>query len=520
MGSPRSLGAQLAGTLSVRWLPAVLLPLLAAACGAPSVPPERTLVERAVTLIGGADHLLALRSLVVEGNGSEARIGQAIAPFGEPPSSNIIAWRIERDLTSDRMRVATRREPDSAGPDVEPSPEASGLDGDVAYDEVDGRVRRTHAGLVARRRLEMLHHPVVLLRAALDEGARLANRRVEGGFVVVDLVTAAGDEVTLGFDPAYGTLTMAWSPLADPILGDTRIETAFYRYAEQDGLSFPRRIVSKLDRYPLRDLRVTRNLLNVDVTATRVSGQVRAVPAPLEVPVPHVTAERIISGAWRLAGESHHSVLIELTDQLWLFEVPMSEARTLAVIARARQLRPGKPLTHAIVSHHHFDHLAGVRASVSEGLTIVAQRGSDGLIRDLVARRHTRVPDALERQRRALQLTLVDSELLLNDPANPLYISRGPDTPHAQGVLLAFLARRWIETLTKGRQVRDSDRIYAREGPGVIVHADLFGGGFSSPMDAAALYGNLIVSKGYEVGVHIPVHGRRFMQADLIKALP
>ena len=494
----------------------VVLLAFAAACARPSSGREQELVDRAVELIGGADRLMSARSLLAESEGIEAVLGQGVTPYGELPTWRLTRRRSVHDLVNGRLRVEQMREPTASSPEAQPRLERLGLDRTVAYDGTADGARRAPAAVAAMRRIEMLHHPLVLLRAAVDAQARLTRRRQENGFDVVDLLTAAGDEVTLGFDPAYGTLTMAWSPIADPILGDTTIETAFYRYEETGGLGLPRRLVSRIDRYPLRDLRVIRNVLNSDIGDIAAPAPVRAAAAPPDVPVPNVTTTQVIPHVWRLAGESHHSVLIELADSLWLFEVPASEERTLAVIARARQIRPGKPLTHAIVSHHHFDHLAGLRAAVSEGLTIVTHRVNEGVVRDLVARRHRRAPDALERRPRALQLELVDANRVLDDPRNPLFLSKGPETPHAHGVLVAYL-RRGVYTLADGFRP-------SHDGPGVVVQADLFDAAGTSPSLAARLYDHLITQSGYttdsNVVTHVPIHGPQLTQADLVSLLP
>ena len=95
----------------------------------------------------------------------------------------------------------------------------------------------------------------------------------------------------------------------------------------------------------------------------------RREPAP--APPPNVTAEPIGEGVWFLAGQSHHSVLVEFSDHLMLIEAPQSEARTLAVIAKARELKPDKPLTQLVTTHHHFDHTGGMRAAIAEGLSVI-----------------------------------------------------------------------------------------------------------------------------------------------------
>ena len=108
--------------------------------------------------------------------------------------------------------------------------------------------------------------------------------------------------------------------------------------------------------------------------------------------------DAVAKGVWLLAGQSHHSALVEFSDHLMLIDAPQSEARTLAVIAKARETVPGKPLTQLVTTHHHFDHTAGLRAAVAEGLTVITHEGNRDWVERMAKRPHTRQPDALARK--------------------------------------------------------------------------------------------------------------------------
>ena len=89
-----------------------------------------------------------------------------------------------------------------------------------------------------------------------------------------------------------------------------------------------------------------------------------------------VTSKPVAKGIWRI---SNGTTVIEFKDHLVLFELGVNaRGQAKAVIDHARTLVPGKPVTHLIISHHHFDHTAGFREAVAEGLTIV-QRPTSGV---------------------------------------------------------------------------------------------------------------------------------------------
>src|SRR5207247_654398 len=57
-----------------------------------------------------------------------------------------------------------------------------GIDGDVAYNvAANGTAARAPNAVATDRRMEIYHHPLTIVRAALDPNAKLSNPRAENG---------------------------------------------------------------------------------------------------------------------------------------------------------------------------------------------------------------------------------------------------------------------------------------------------------------------------------------------------
>jgi hypothetical protein len=136
---------------------------------------------------------------------------------------------------------------------------------------------------------------VTAVRAALDPGARLANLRTEGAEQLVDVTTAAGDDLTIVVDASTHLPVRLISMSANPNMGDVAIETTIADYEEVDGVRLPRRLTTRMDRYLQFDLQVSRNALNDEMADLAVPSDVRSA-APPAPPVVEVTAE-----PWRRA---------------------------------------------------------------------------------------------------------------------------------------------------------------------------------------------------------------------------
>jgi len=471
--------------------------LVALACAACSTAtPERQIVNDAAAALGGRDRILAVKTLVIEGDGKNGNLGQDMTPEATGQAFALSDYKRAIDVAGHRARVEQTRTPNFAYfQGMAPQKQVQGIDGDVAYNIAPNGTATRAANAVAKdRNAEMYHHPLTIVRAALDPAAKLSNPRTAGAERVVDVTTADGVALTLAIDGTTKLPTRVVSMADNTNLGDVAIESSFSDYQDVGGFKLPSRLTTKTDHYVTAEIHAARQTVDEDAGDLAAPAAARAAAAIAGPPPAAVTVEEIGKGVWFLGGQSHHSVIVEFADHLTLIEAPQNDVRALAVIAKARELRPGKPVTEVVNTHHHFDHSGGIRAAVAEGLTVVTHKGNAVFYQTAVGRAHTIAPDALAKAPKPLKIEAVDGQLELKDATRTVYLYAVDGNPHSDTLLMAYLPQEKL-----------------------LVEVDAFTPGAAAQPYAANLLEN-VKRRNLTVDRIVPLHGAIAPFSELVKA--
>ena len=460
--------------------------------------PEQQPVNEAAEALGGASRIQSVKTIVIEGEGTQGNLGQDMTPEATGQTFTVTSYRRAVDVAGGRARTELTRTPNFqyfAG--QMPQKLVQGVDGEVGYNvAANGTATRTPNVAATDRRVEIYHHPITSVRAALDAGSTVSNPRSEDGQSLVDVRTANGVTFTLAIDGGTKLPVRVISTSDNTNLGDVVIETTFADYQDVGGVQLPTRITTKTDEVTTADIRVTKQAVDGDV-GDLAAPSAAASAAPMAGPPPAtVTVEELAPRVWLLAGQSHHSVLVEFDDHLTLIEAPQNETRALAVIAKARELRPNKPLTQLVVSHHHFDHSGGVRAAMSEGLTVIAHENATEYLEEAGKRPHATVPDALVKNPKPVNVEGVDGERALMDKTMTVNLYTIDGNPHADTLLMAYFPRERL-----------------------LVEADVFTPGAAVAPYAPNLLEN-IRKRNLRVDRIVPLHGKVVPFSELVKVVP
>ncbi|MDD3355150.1 MBL fold metallo-hydrolase [Zoogloea sp.] len=396
-------------------------------------------LESAIRNLGSAD----TRSVQIAGSGNTFQFGQAPDPSLPWPRFELKRYTADIDYERAAARVQIQRIQAVEAGRLRPVPVEQRVDqyvaGPLAWNlptasasAGGGAPAAVPQSAAARERAaEIWATPQGFLRAAAAHKAR--SKALKGG----------GREIRFKLDGRYRFVghinsrheverVRTW--IDNPVLGDTLVETRFSKYQTFEGRPFPTRIERIQGGHPVLDLQVSEVRFNAGAAISVPSEIANAVRAPLLV-----KADPLADGVFYLTGGSHHSVLIEQKDHLVIVEAPLDEERSLAVIAKAREIAPGKPIRYLVNTHAHFDHSGGLRTFVAEGATIVTPQANIPYYRQAWSAPRTLKPDLLAGKGRKPAFIGIDGKQVLSDGQRSIEVHSIVGSGHSDAFALVYL---------------------------------------------------------------------------------
>jgi glyoxylase-like metal-dependent hydrolase (beta-lactamase superfamily II) len=287
----------------------------------------------------------------------------------------------------------------------------------------------------AERMLFIWSTPQGFVKAALANNA--TTKRSKGGTEVS--FTVGGKYKMTGILDAQNRVERVRTWVDQSIVGDMPVETVYSGYRDFGGVQFPSRLVQSQDGFPALDLTVSAVVANPAVDISVPDNVRSAQPAPVVV-----TATKLADGVFHLTGGTHHSLAVEMKDHIVLVDTPNNEARALAVIAKAKEAIPGKPIRYVVTSHHHWDHLGGIRAAMDEGAIIVTHQSNRAFLERVAKTAHTINPDQLAASKKSVKIQTVGAKGTLTDGTRTIELHLLTNYEHTGDMLVAYLPKEKI----------------------------------------------------------------------------
>ncbi|MBM64118.1 MAG: hypothetical protein CL484_14310 [Acidobacteria bacterium] len=434
-----------------------------------------------------------LTSIQYSGTGWQGRVGQNVSPDRDWPRVDLTSYT----MTIDFEGMASREEYIRAGGTRQLT---NFVSGNHAW-TLDAQGQPLPQPAAAELRgLEILLTPWGFIKGAMAPGANpsMITRNEYGGRSTVISFIAFGKYRVNGTINPDGLLERVQTWIPNPVVGDMYYENVYTNYREVGGVQIPRfhqhqdyddgaheADVSGGDHAfgleTVSDLQA-----NVTVTITVPNNVMNA-----SIPPVRVESQEVASGVWLIGGGSHHSVAIEFGDHVAVIEAPLNEERSLAVIDEIYRRIPNKPIRFIVTTHHHWDHLGGLRAFVHEGATVITHDSNKPYYQEVLrAGPWTLEPDRFslhppEEWSEGYIFETLNEKYVLADQTRSVELHHVQGLAHAAGMLIAYLPNEKI-----------------------VVQADLYFPGAETPNASARSFHRNLERLDLDVDTIVGIHGR------------
>jgi glyoxylase-like metal-dependent hydrolase (beta-lactamase superfamily II) len=407
----------------------------------------RAVLDRAVEALGGAEALRSIDVVRLRLDGEtwpRLQMPTASAPFE--------AGRLQETLLIDFKNSRMKLEQRASGAGFEGDNTVVIKSGEgVNY---DNRARTITPIPVAQSNQQQFVQyyrrlPNLLLRQALDRtntlrslGQDVFEGRPQDVFTFVMPDT---QQVAVYVDTQTALVSKYELLFVDPLVGEEGSEIVFGNYATVGRLKVPTTWSNWQagERVARFNLQVEVNPPLTDATfAVAVDGYAQLPPQP---DTPAEKVEQLADGVFlirNVAGPDQSTLAVAFKDYIVAIEAPGSSDGADRVIARIKEAIPGKPIRYVAMTHHHGDHIGGLRSFIAEGATVVTTRGNRDVVMAMAAAPQL---DRLAKNPRAPELLFIErGQRVITDGSQTVQLIDVGPNPHAREMVIAYLPQQRI----------------------------------------------------------------------------
>jgi glyoxylase-like metal-dependent hydrolase (beta-lactamase superfamily II) len=288
------------------------------------------------------------------------------------------------------------------------------------------------------QQLEIVMMPHGFLRAAAAKNAAVESKTIAGRKYSVVSFTGDNKAKVNGYINDRNLVERVETWIDNPFFGDMAFEALYSDYKDVGGAQFPMHIVQKQGGYPIFDLTVTDVKPNAPAAIQAPPGR---GAAPAAAPASNaVASEPLGDGVYLITG-GYAAVAVDMKDHILIIESGQSEARGQAVIAKAKELIPNKPVKYVVNTHSHVDHSSGLRAVVGEGATILTYQTNKAYLEKTLALPHTLSPDKAQQNGKKPIVEAVGEKKVLTDGVHVVELHHLQSFGHHDAMLIAYLPK-------------------------------------------------------------------------------
>ena len=464
----------------------------------------RDVVDAAVAAIGGVEALQAIETVKLQLEGKTWPRLQMPTPDG-PHEGNEFRETLLFDLKNNRLYLDQTVSGAGFEGHTTTVLEAGG---GTNYDRRAKTATPIPAAQTTQQQFIQYHRrlPNLILRQALGNALSLrylGEDQFEGQkHNVVTFVMPDTQQIALYIDAKTNLISKYELLFTDPLTGEEASEIIFSDYTASGNLKIPQKWSWRIagDKQATYSVKVQFNPAVTDRSFELAEEGFRKVsPAPQ---TSEANVEKLADGVYviqNVAGNNQNTLAVAFEDYILVVEAPGSSAGADAVIARIKETIPGKPIRYIAMTHHHGDHIGGLRSFIAEGAQVVTTAGNKGVVKRMAVAPQK---DRLARSPRKPEFALIENgKRVFSDGRQTVeLIDIGPH-PHAREMVIAYLPKQKI-----------------------VFQGDLFfvpnnDAPFGPPQASTLAFAEALRKRGLEVERIASVHGRTATIAQFEQAI-